>query len=174
MDISGYSFQLAADETFDNMLIDVQDITETSFRPELKLKPGEYYWRVATKDKEGEVGPFSDHQQFRRSPDGPDISASELDTSEMVFRWREGAGISKYRCQISSDEKFSTIVADEVVTEPHYSFSDLNYGTYFIRVAAIDTDGYQGPFSPPQKAQIPAPQWIAWLMAAPILLLILL
>ena len=39
--------------------------------PDQPLPPGEYFWQVATRSAEGEIGPFSDPQPFTRLEPAP-------------------------------------------------------------------------------------------------------
>ncbi len=171
---ASYKFQLAPDELFEQILIDEMAHPATNYTLSFKLNPGIYFWRVATTDNKGKTGPFSDPLPFRRSPSNPDISGSELDNKEMVFRWRKGKHDQKYRCQISSDTEFESIVSDEVVTKPQYSFKNFSYSSYYIRVANIDADGYQGPFSPFQKVVVTTPSYWAWFVPGFLLIMLLL
>jgi len=156
-DVSGYRFQLAGDEHFKQLIIDQSSLIKTLFTPDQEIIPGVYYWRVATVNKKGKTGPFSDPQQFRRTPPSPDMSDAKLDTKEMVFRWRQGEPGQTYKCQVSRDTSFSNTLVDAEVTDPQYSLKSFDSGSYYIRVAVIDSDGYAGPFSPYQTIKVPDP-----------------
>ncbi len=156
-DAAGYRFQLARDNQFRQILNDTTELSKTIFTPQLTIDPGVYFWRVATIDRNGKVGPFSNLQQFRLTPPSPDISDATLDTEEMIFRWREGDPGQTYICQVSSDTEFSEIIVDQETAEPHYTLTNLQAGSYYMRIAIVDTDGFAGAFSPFQKIEVPPP-----------------
>lgn len=173
-DAFGYRFQIAQDALFEQLVVDEPGYDKTSLTLTSELAPGTYFWRVATTDINGKSGPFSDPQPFSKSPANPDITDSQLDTGEMVFSWRRGESGQKYRCQVSSDKDFNRIVADEIVTDSRYSFKDFDHGSYYIKIAVIDTSGNQSPFSPYQKAVVPPPFWVPWLVPVAVVLMMLL
>lgn len=166
--VSEYGFQLARDDRFNRILLDEQRYGKTMFTPDREIEPGLYYWRVASIDRDGNKGPFGDHQRFRRTPPSPDMSDAAMDTKEMVFRWRKGEPGQKYRCQISRDPDFTSLVADSLLAEPRYSLKDFDSGSYYVRVAIVDTDGFAGPFSPYQKIRVPFPPPSPWSLLVPL------
>ncbi len=60
------------------------------------------------------------------------------------------------------------------MTDSRYSFKDLSHGAYYIRIAVIDTNGNQSPFSPYQKADVPPPFWVPWLVPVSVVLMMVL
>jgi hypothetical protein len=126
-----------------------------------------YYWRVATVDDDGKIGPFSDSQKFRRTPPSPDMSDAEMDVAEMVFRWRKAEPGQSYKCQIAITNEFSDLLVDSQVVEPQYSLQQFEPDTYYIRVAIVDSDGFAGPFGPYQTVKIPAPPPSPWAFIIP-------
>ncbi len=157
-DASHYRFQLAANDQFEQpLIIDENHLGKTNFTPDHEIKPGAYYWRVSSVASEGKVGPFSDPQEFRQTPVQPDMSAAEMDMGEMVFRWQQAEAGQTYRLQISRDANFSELLVDEELTDSFYSLKQFDYGSYFIRIAVTDADGYTGPFGPYQTVEIPPP-----------------
>lgn len=157
-DASRYLFQLSRVDQFKRpLIIDETNLDNTTFTPGFEIESGIYYWRVASVAENGKIGPFSDPLKFRKSPPLPDMSEAELDMEEMVFRWRKAEAGQTYRCQISRDSDFSELLVDEELTDSHYSLKQFAYGSYYIRVAITDSDGYTGPFAPYQTAEIPAP-----------------
>ena len=167
-DVSGYWFQLADSDRFENLIIDLANHAENRLTPDQPLEPGGYHWRVAGLDLSGDPGPFSDSQLFRIPPPSPDLSTSEFNADELVFRWGKGEEGQTYRCRIARDQEFADIVVDEQVSEPQYSLKGLEHGTYYICVAIVESDGYEGPFSPFQTARIPGPPPSPWLLLIPV------
>lgn len=164
-----YRFQLSRDDKFSQLVAEKIDHGKSLYKLEQEIPPGVYFWRTASVDDKGKVGPYSDHQQFRRTPPSPDMSDSKLDLDEMAFRWRKGEPGQKYRCQISKDSSFATTLVDEEVSDPQYSLKNFDPASYFIRVAVIDTDGFAGPFSPYQTVGVPMPPTPTWAYFLPLI-----
>ncbi len=157
-DVTHYRFQLSGSSQFEQPLIaDETDLDTTIVTPDHELKPGVYHWRVASVSSEGKVGPFSDPQEFRRTPAQPDMSGAEMDTGELVFRWQQGEPEQTFRFQMSRDLNFSELLIDEELTDSFYSLKQFDYGSYYIRIAITGADGYRGPFGPYQTVEIPPP-----------------
>ncbi|RDJ99957.1 peptidase M23 [Paraburkholderia lacunae] len=49
-----------------------------------------------------------------------------------------------YRVQIARDADQLDLIRDQRVSAPHADFGELADGTYFVRIAAIDSDGLEG------------------------------
>jgi hypothetical protein len=49
-----------------------------------------------------------------------------------------------YRVQIARDADQLDLIRDQRVSEPHADFGDLADGTYFVRIAALDSNGLEG------------------------------
>jgi hypothetical protein len=61
-------------------------------------------------------------------------SAAQLPPSILV-RWQGKPGVSRYRLQLSTDERFEDVVFDRAVEGRQYVVKDLPPGNYFWRVA---------------------------------------
>ncbi len=153
---SSYSFQLADNDRFEEPLINRQEYNKTTIQPDSDLPPGIYYWRVAGRDASGELGPLGMTMQFRIPVPAPDMEQSVFDAEEMVFRWQEVGPEQRYRVQFSTDESFIKIITDKQTDRAEYKMSPLEPGEYFIRVATIEPDDFQGPFSTPQHFIVPS------------------
>lgn len=164
-----YSFQLSRDPDYSQLLVDEYGYKPASLTITKDISPGVYFWRVASIDMAEQIGPYNS-QQFRVTPPSPDMSASSMDDTEMVFRWHEGESGQKYHCQIARDAEFASLVVDEKIAEPQYPLSDFQSGVYFIRVATVDADGYAGPFSAYQKVSVPEPPPPWWAYLFPVIL----
>lgn len=155
---SRYHFQLSDEAGFTKTLVvNRSDITAPTFTLDPSLKPGIYHWRVATIDQNGKIGPFSDTQQFRKTPPKPDLALAKMDSDELVFRWRKALPHQSFKCQISRDQDFTTLLVDDEVNEPSFNLQQFEPGSYYIRIAIIDSDGFIGPFGAPQTVAIPSP-----------------
>lgn len=152
-----YLFQLADNDRFENPLINRQEYQGTTLQPDSDLPPGIYFWRVAGYDDAGELGPPGIIMRFRVPTPAPDMEQSTFDENEMVFRWQEVGSGQRYRVQFSSDEDFATILTDELTDQAEFKMAALEPGEYYIRVATIEPDDFQGPFSTPQHFTVPSP-----------------
>ena len=170
-----YHLQVSKDKEFNQpLLLDQNNLKKTRFTAETEMIPGEYHWRVATINSAGKRGPFSDTLKFRVAPPQPDLSTAELDDEGMVFRWRAAEPGQTFTCQIARDKEFTELIVDREVEEPQLDLQTFEPGSYFIRIAIIDADGYQGPFAPYQTIKVPSPPPHPLAIIGPILLLFIL
>ncbi len=158
---TGYRFQLAASEDFGAPLKSLELKDQSSFSPTEPLDPGTYFWRLATRDNAGELGPYGDVQAFtyRPPPPGPATAPPNVTDDALNVRWPKGETAQSYHLQIATDAEFKKLVVDEKVTEPSYVLPRPRSGSYYMRVATVEPDGYQGPYSAVQTAEVPATGW---------------
>lgn len=154
-----YRLQLAAGEDFSAPLAEPAGLTETGWRAE--LVPGDYRWRVASVRADGDRGPWSAPARFsvRPLPQVPEPPAIGSDSLE--FRWRGEPG-QRFDYQFAADESFAAPLHEGAVDEPHAGLPRPGAGEYWMRVRAIDPDGFVSPWTGAQKIVVPAkfPWWI--------------
>lgn len=165
-----YHFQLAEDERFAALLLDVADYAQSRLTPDRPLEPKHYYWRVAVRDSSGREGPFGDPQSFRLQPT-PQLQPPEVTADTMTFRWSAGLPGQKYEFQLAKDSSFEDIVVSSQVSEPQLTVSRPESGIHYLRMRSIDADGYVGPYGPVQRIDVPPVSY--WPYGAVIFLLIL-
>jgi hypothetical protein len=116
---------------------------------------------MASVRADGDRGPWSAVAAFevRPIPAAPEPPA--IGDKNIEFRWSGEAG-QRFDYQFASDEAFATLLAEASVTEPLISLPLPDSGSYWMRVRAIDPDGFVSPWSPAQKVVIPAgfPWWV--------------
>ena len=151
---TAYHFQLAGDERFTALLLDLPKYAGSSLTPDRTLEPGRYFWRVATQDAAGRVGPFSDPQLFRLQAT-PKLQAPEVTANAMTFRWSAGLPGQQYQFQLAKDLQFETVIVDRRVSEQQLTISRPESGFLYLRMRTIDADGYVGPYSPTQRIDVP-------------------
>jgi len=153
---ASFHLQVAADLSFAHRLIDQPAINASQFAPQ-QLAPGRYYWRLATRDVSGDLGPYSDPQAFtlRPTPKSPALESSEIGENELVFRWRKGLPGQTYIFQFAADPEFNKILTSQAVAEPSAAIVRPRAGTYYLRIAAVDVDGFPGAFGTPQHLDVP-------------------
>ena len=155
-DAAGYQVQLAADPDFATPLASATP-SETRFRPQQPLAAGQYYWRVASRDDQGRIGPYGDAVPFAYAPlpEVGELGRERGERGAMTFRWAEGDASLRYRFQMSRSADFSRLEVDRTVDEPQLSVPKLKRGTWYVRAQAIGADGYAGPFPPAQVVEVP-------------------
>ncbi len=156
-----YRLQLSLDKDFISPFVDLEIERLTRFLPSEPLNPGTYFWRLATRDSQLELGPFGDPQSFTYQPPPPSPAAIPPSVTEdaLNFRWSAAEGGKRYHLQIAADAQFNDILIDELQSEPAYTLHRPTPGTYYLRVATVEPDGYEGPFSAVQSADVPYEGW---------------
>lgn len=150
---AAYHFQLASDESFAAPLLDSQS-SKTRLEPERPLSPGQYYWRVAVRDDTGRVGPFSDPQWFRLQPT-PKLQPPEVTADQLTFRWSAGPPGQRYEFQLARDAGFEEVLISRQVAEPQLTLPRPPSGFHYLRIRSIEPEGYQGPYGPVQRIDVP-------------------
>jgi hypothetical protein len=148
-----YRGQLARDKAFKNPVADVLvDIEAGTAKIRFAtVAVGEYFLRVRAIDGLGLEGNNGEHTfNVVRQLAAPTTNASLADNQ---FVWSAVPGAALYRLQVSTDEKFATLLIDEAALKtPSFTpGKPLGFGNYFWRVAALDQGGVAGIFSAPQN-----------------------
>lgn len=162
-----YTFELASDPTFTNVIESVADITTSGHAAASRLALGNYFWRVASVDANGKRGPFGDVQAFElrappATPAPPDIAGDEIG-----FSWGSEPG-QRFEFELARDDRFALLVESRRLDEPRIRLPRPSAGMYFMRVRATDSDGFVGPYTATQRFEVPPkPQW--WLLLIPVL-----
>lgn len=164
-----YRIQLAADAGFASPLADIDGVEGTRIVPLPTLAPGDYVWRARSVRADGDVGPWGDPQPFalRALPADPEPPAIGKDSID--FAWPAEPG-QTFLFQLARDEGFADILSEQTLGQPRTTVARPEPGTYFLRVRAIDADGFVGPFTATQKFIVPAPTpWWLMLVLFPVL-----
>jgi len=121
--------------------------------------------RPLAAEAEGPQSPLHDEVKTERP-----LILSPKDISEfrgrntIEFVWLKIPGAARYHVVLAKDRGFRQIVRESSgVAEASYNIGDLDFGTFFFKVAAISPDGTAGPFSetlsfiivPPPPARTP-------------------
>ena len=170
VEADSYLLQLAADAGFEPILLQQTGLRATELTPPGRLEPGEYFWRVASVRADGQRGPFGDAQRFvlHPSPAAPDAPMVEGD--RIAFSWPAESG-QRFEFQLARDENFADPIEVRSLTEPRAALERPAAGTYYMRVRAIDPDGFVGPYTATQRVEVPARPW--WLLLFLLLPLVL-
>ena len=170
---ASYHLQVAISPAFTQLLIEAEDIQENRFVLGEGLDPGIYYWRVATRERSGEKGPFGDPQSFKRLAAAPATEPPSIAEDRVVFRWSAGLPGDSFEFQLARDRKFDQIVEEIVVTEPTHSIDRPESGIYYLRVRTLDADGDAGPYTKPQRLKIPVESYLPYVITGLLFLIVL-
>lgn len=148
--------QIAAEPSFRQPLQE-QATHATDLRLTQPLPPGQYYWRVASRDAEGHQGRYGQALplQLSNEPVDPELQPPEAAHGELTLRWQAGSEGQRYRVQVDRRGDFKAPLIDETVAQPQVSFKRPWSGTLHVRVQYIDDDGHAGEFSPAQQIPLP-------------------
>lgn len=151
-----YVWQLASDTQFTQPLASESKLTGDSVRASQALPYGRYYWRIASRDSSGKVGPFSDPIPFDLvpQPPAPEVGKPKSSRHEVSFGWQTGTPGQRYHIQLDRHPDFAHPPIDQTLDQPVLQIQKPGSGTWYVRVQTIDTDGYAGPWGATQKIRI--------------------
>jgi len=154
---ASYAWQLASDTDFSHVLADQPTVKGGDVRVPQALPLGRYYWRVATRDSNGKLGPYTDAQAFdlvQQLP-VPEVGKPKHSSHQLDFAWQSGLPGQHYHIQLAKQKDFAHPLVDQTVEQPALQINKPGSGIWYLRVQTIDTDGYAGPWSPAQKIKLP-------------------
>ncbi|RKZ99254.1 MAG: LysM motif protein [Gammaproteobacteria bacterium] len=160
-----YRLEIAADTEFKQLLLKREDIDSTHFEPADLSAIGKYYWRLTSIAADGEVGPAGMIRAYeiKRIPDKVEAEMEAADDGKLVATWRSGASGQTYQIQLAYDEVFSDLEFEKNSDQPRISFAALAGQVRYLRVRAIEPDGYEGPWGATQRVD-PLPDDSIWLV----------
>jgi hypothetical protein len=166
---SAYRVQVARDPAFADLLATQDEVAGSTWQlPD--VAPGRYYWRVASL-RRNTSGTWSDVATFeQKALPQPPTARAERDTG-LCVEWSGEAG-QTFRLQVARDAKFEQLRVDTAVQATTSTTRDLAPGAHWVRVQAIDADGYVGPWSDAVAVEVPAPAWVKWMPVVSLLLLL--
>lgn len=164
-----YAFELARDGSFAEPVLSRDGLAETTLAAGAKLAPGDYHWRVRSIRGDGDAGPWSDVQRFELRPPPAAPAPPKIDDKTLAFSW-PAEPEQTFEFQLATDESFAQPIVARTLSEPAISLPKPEAGSYFMRVRAIDPDGFVGPYTATQKIDLPhAKPWWLLLLLVPLL-----
>lgn len=127
------------------------------------LRPGTWWWRVCSVDKDGKTGPWSDAVHFRvldiAADAVPPPSADAGDDGMLHAHWRAldpalAAAGARTRVQLAAEPTFAKPVADLVSTGNEAMIPLPPAGPYYIRTGIDLGDAASVVFARPQRIDI--------------------
>ncbi len=161
-EVGGFRLQIARDVDFSDTVIDESALKDWQYRPPKDLKPGMYFWRIASVDRNGIQGPFGMSRQFRIQmvPPAPLAQLAKSDGEKPRLAWAAGADAARYRVQVALDPAFSELIVDQQLSQPEFPMSELSPGIYYVRAQSLSHEGVAGVFSKPVRVKIKG--WPLW------------
>ncbi len=145
-----YRLQLASDAAFSQGLRESAGLTEPLLAL-TRLAPQRYHWRLASvrADKDGgeDRGPWGDARSFDLRPLPPTPPPAISSDSGVSFAWEARPGQS-FDFQVARDAAFGELIVQRRLDAPRIElpFAALpGPGRYFVRLRAIEADGFVGP-----------------------------
>lgn len=178
-DAASYEVQVSRQPDFKNFYKRVDGIKSNGQSIELDGYT-DYHFRVRSIAGDGFEGLWSDGLRFSfvAPPKSPSAEVPTMDEDSISLRWQDlGPGIS-YQFQMAKDPLFTKIIIDKKTEQADINFDKPeDGGTYYVRIKAIDPEGYEGEFSPAQTFEIEKFPYIkvgaiaTWLLGALLIIL---
>jgi hypothetical protein len=176
---ASYQIQVGLDREFRQPLGKLTDVQDT--RHEIKVPDlGTYFFRIRSVAPDGYAGIWSDAigVTLIPPPPVPDVEKPVGDGKELTIRWRALGEKMTYHFQVARNEAFRDPFVDRKVNRPEATLlTPEEVGIYYVRISAIDPDGFEGNFSSPQIFEVKRRLWpyaVGFFGGVGIILLILL
>jgi hypothetical protein len=155
--VSTYHFQLAADKDFSKLVADATATENSAAKSD--LKPGEYFWRVASKLANGKEGRYSETKMLAVNPLpplSPILGVTGVGENMLLFNWTAPIPAQKFEFQLARDAEFKTIVASNQTSDKRLYVPRPVLGSeYFARVRLTTPDNKISDYSEAQKLPLP-------------------
>ncbi len=157
-----YLLEIAPNQKFTHLLYE-QEYPSTTIKVS-GLPDGKYVLRIRAMDRHGLEG-FDAYHPFTVNvhPPPPELlqplPASQIFAHQPIFRWRPVETSFGYHLQLASDFHFRhPLINESHLQAISHIAGFLRPGKYYWRVAAIDSHGKRGPFSPAREfIRLPPP-----------------
>ncbi len=151
-----YRFEIASDADFGTL---AAHGNTREAGTQQTLAPGNWWWRVRSIDAKGQAGPWSAPVAFRLLPPAPGVSVVEDNGGALRVRWGaaqqpEAFAPLAYRVQLADEPGFARPLQDQRIESDTAALPRPPAGVYYVRVARIERDGSESPFSAPQRIEV--------------------
>jgi hypothetical protein len=152
-DADRYQLEIATDEGFEQIVHREADLKDNRYRAEAITEPGIYYWRVTTVF-DNEAGPPGVVRSWQLKPDIAAVESTiESNDEKVTASWQHAAEDQRYQVQLALDDDFNRLELDQMTEQPEVSFDQIYGQVRYLRVRAIDEDGYEGPWGSVQRIE---------------------
>ena len=173
--VKSYRFELARDAAFTQMVTRRQPDSAGTGLTEA-LQPGDYHWRVASVDPDGDQGPFSQTQHFSFRPPlaaPASVEAPIVEDATLVFAWQAVEHATAYRVQLAEDPAFAQMVTYTKVSGPRAEIKRPPSQTYHFRINAENAQAEVGPYTQAREIKVPPHHyWGLLVFLLPLLLML--
>ncbi len=111
-----YRIQIAEDESFENIAVEIEDIMGTSVYAEVPDELKTYYWRVRGDDG-GNFGAWPPPNSFTSTIHKPRLADPDDGQAgvprQTTIRWEQTQPGASYTVQVAADENFSNVLIEE-------------------------------------------------------------
>jgi hypothetical protein len=152
---TAYHAQVATDGAFQSIVAETTSAIPAFSFP--GLPDSRYFLRVRSRDVEGLEGMDGVHEFERhRLPPPPQSTEPRADTyvtgDGASFGWTAVDGAAAYRFQLGADPKFAGVVAErDQLSATRLALGNVAPGTYYWRIASIDSSGTSGRWGDAQR-----------------------
>lgn len=145
--VNAYLLELARDADFKQML-DSRKVTNTIYKIEKNLEPGQYYWRLASIDG-ADQGPYAVANSFtyKAKPNAPDISQLKvqvLNNKAYISTISPPENLT-YQAVLHNEKNKQSNVWQASASSGEFSFLLKEYGKQTLSLRLLDADGVSGP-----------------------------
>jgi hypothetical protein len=152
-----YRLQISHDAAFLQVFADISDLHDHIILPQ-PLSAGQYYWRVGAVSADRGMGPFSVGHSLRVVLPAPTIEHVTVTPTHIRLHWDDHRSSQRYRVQLARDNGFEDMIEDRVILGSSLELPRPAPGRYYLRVRAIEPDGYEGLYPVPRAIELnPAP-----------------
>jgi hypothetical protein len=158
----GYLLQLAPTPEFGQGLIELRlPISETTHET---LSAGDWHWRIASLDAQGQPRAFSPHRAFavHTAPPLPAAPQVREEGGLLIVNWTGTA--PAYRLEISRDEQFSMLLASHIVDATETRLFKNVTGRYWLRVIELNAQNQASAPGPATSIDIQYAYQPWWLL----------
>jgi len=143
---TGYRVRIDDDVNGSGPAVVEVELNKTTFTPTTDLPQGEYWFRVESKDPQGDWSGFGEMRRFvlnySKSPanEGAIVAKAPAYTANVVLKWSKmlaPTSANTQRVQIDNNSDFSSPISTSPILSPStstYTFTNRPVGTYYWRV----------------------------------------
>ncbi|MFA5082542.1 MAG: FecR family protein, partial [Hydrogenophilaceae bacterium] len=150
----GYLLQIAPTVDFNPGKV-LERRLDAVLRQSERLAPGEYFWRLASLDEQGQPHGWSPMRKLRVQPlPAAPKADTRIDNGQAAFAWAPVAGAASYDLEITRRSDFEAPETRLHGAENKIT-ATLKPGHYYWRIRALEADGQAGAWGKPGPLVMP-------------------